>query len=127
MVLACFPSPNPNQNHASVGVHTCMQVFVLLTATLECTPAWMEQKLIVHGWLFIHDIMCLDNTSMLSHSTHIHTHSSQSQRLVAIKQIALKAVPGKLSNIRQKEITILKVSSPSTIKKYLASIPVTLW
>ena len=71
--------------------------------------------------------MCLDNTSMLSHSTHIHTHSSQSQRLVAIKQIALKAVPGKLSNIRQKEITILKVSSPSTIKKYLASIPVTLW
>ena len=28
---------------------------------------------------------------------------------MAIKQIALKSVPGKLSSIRQKEITILKV------------------
>jgi hypothetical protein len=29
---------------------------------------------------------------------------------VAVKQIALKSVPGKLSNIRQKEISILKVT-----------------
>lgn len=33
----------------------------------------------------------------------------QDRLQVAIKQITLKSVPGKLSNIRQKEISILKV------------------
>ena len=43
---------------------------------------------------------------VLAFSPHPHTKTHE---LVAIKQIALKSVPGKLSNIRQKEITILKV------------------
>ncbi len=33
----------------------------------------------------------------------------QDHCIVAVKQIALKSVPGKLSNIRQKEVAILKV------------------
>ena len=36
---------------------------------------------------------------------------SQTLEAVAIKQISLKSVPGRLSNIRQKEIAILKVHS----------------
>lgn len=34
---------------------------------------------------------------------------------MAVKQIALKSVPGKLSNIRQKEIAILKVGDEREI------------
>lgn len=38
---------------------------------------------------------------------------------VAVKQIALKNVPGKLSNIRQKEITILKeLKHPNIVQLY---------
>lgn len=39
--------------------------------------------------------------------------------IVAVKQIALKSVPGKLSNIRQKEVAILKdLKNPHIVKLY---------
>ena len=38
------------------------------------------------------------------------SYSIQTKHPVAVKQILLKNIPGKLSNIRQKEIAILKVS-----------------
>ena len=45
---------------------------------------------------------------------------SQTLETVAIKQISLKSVPGRLSNIRQKEIAILKVTTTHVTFKMAA-------
>lgn len=59
-------------------------------------------------------------SSLLGHGAFalvFRGRKKKSHEPVAIKQIALKAVPGKLSSIRQKEITILKeLTHPNIVK-----------
>ncbi len=46
----------------------------------------------------------------MENNAYLYMLYVQDHLQVAIKQIALKSVPGKFSSIREKEITILKVS-----------------
>lgn len=70
----------------------------------------LKECLLIDRSVFDIHYLCFFFLSNPSSSLLSYLDMDQSGLPVAVKQILLKNIPGKLTNIRQKEITILKVS-----------------